>query len=112
MPSNRRTTPKRILLAAALIALALPASCTWPWQRRETPPRMLRAVDAIDTQRWQAGVPIGGIGAGKIEVLTGGAFGNITINNNPLHPIAAPRGCFAAVRTRTGGRGSGRRHET
>lgn len=64
------------------------------------------SVDAdsgiISNVRLESGVPLGGIGTGKVELLTDGAFGNITINRNSEQPIPLARGSFFAVRT-TGG---------
>lgn len=40
-----------------------------------------------DTPRDEAGVPLGGIGAGKIEFCRNGRFTNITTNNNVEAPI-------------------------
>jgi uncharacterized protein (DUF608 family) len=52
---------------------------------------------AISSERWRSGVPLGGIGVGKIEVLTDGAFGYFTINHNWDRPTDVVRGCFGAV---------------
>ena len=49
-------------------------------------------------QRLASGMPLGGIGTGKIELFTDGRFGNLTLNNNFHQPIENPPGCFAAVR--------------
>ena len=58
---------------------------------------------------WRSGVPFGGIGTGKIEVLPGGDFANITINNAWDRPLDRMRGSFFAVVAKSrSGRGTGR----
>lgn len=49
---------------------------------------------------WPYGFPVGGIGAGKIEVLPNGEFANITINNNWDLPISRVPGTFFAIATK------------
>ncbi len=44
-----------------------------------------------------SGVPLGGIGTGKIEIFPNGRFGQFTTNNNPDRPITNTEGCFAAL---------------
>jgi len=51
----------------------------------------------ITDQQWQHGVPLGGIGTGKIELLSDGSFGNFTINNNWNTPYGWCQGAFAAI---------------
>src|SRR5688572_12227965 len=64
------------------------------------------AIDAqtgvVTDERLASGVPFGGIGTGKVELLTDGTFGNLTLNNNWDRPIASLPGSFFAVRTRVG----------
>ena len=48
-------------------------------------------------QRLFSGMPLGGIGTGKIELFTDGSFGNFTINNNYHQPVENPQGCFTAI---------------
>lgn len=65
-------------------------------------------------ERWQAriaaamnaGVPLGGVGAGSVEMGRDGRFRNITINNNRTVDLRIPvaRGSFLAVRTAVRGR--------
>lgn len=50
----------------------------------------------------RCGVPMGGIGAGKIELSRDGWFRNITINNNLDAPFYAPAQCFSALWVKTG----------
>ncbi len=45
----------------------------------------------------RCGVPLGGIGAGKIELCRDGRFRNITINNNIDAPFYRPPLCFMAL---------------
>lgn len=54
--------------------------------------------------RCRCGVPMGGIGAGKIELDKEGVLTAITINNNCEVPVYKTRGSFFAARVRQGGR--------
>lgn len=56
----------------------------------------------IHNTRWTSGVSLGGIGCGKIELLTDGAFGNFTINNNWDRRTGMVKGTFFAIRTDNG----------
>ncbi len=58
---------------------------------------------AITDQRWKSGVPLGGIGVGKVELLTDGSFGNFTTNHNWDRPYGWAKGAFAAVWARSEG---------
>ena len=49
------------------------------------------------------GVPLGGIGAGKLELFPDGWLGNVATNNNWDHPIPFSRGSFFALHTVSGG---------
>ncbi|MCX7019571.1 MAG: GH116 family glycosyl-hydrolase [Candidatus Sumerlaeota bacterium] len=49
------------------------------------------------TRPWPSGVPLGGLGTGKIEILSNGAFANMTINNSWDMPVERARGTFLAV---------------
>lgn len=55
----------------------------------------------ITNARLSSGVPLGGLGTGKVELLTDGTFGNLTLNNNPERPVAELPGSFLAVQART-----------
>jgi len=59
--------------------------------------------DSVKT--WSNGVPIGGIGTGKFEILPNGQFGNFTINNSWDLPVLRPRGTFLAVAAKATSRG-------
>jgi len=58
----------------------------------------------IHSQKWQAGVPLGGIGCGTFELRTDGTISHATINNNWDAPTGNLPGCFAAIWTNAGGR--------
>jgi len=49
----------------------------------------------------RSGVPLGGIGTGKVEIAKDGVFTNITTNNNQEAPIYNAPGCFFAFREDT-----------
>ncbi|MCX7000314.1 MAG: GH116 family glycosyl-hydrolase, partial [Candidatus Sumerlaeota bacterium] len=51
----------------------------------------------IRSVRWANGVPLGGIGCGKIELLTDGSFANATIYNNWDRRTGFLKGSFFAV---------------
>ena len=52
--------------------------------------------------RWASGVPLGGIGVGKVELLTDGSLGGCVINHNWDRPTGWLRGAFIGVRARQG----------
>jgi len=56
----------------------------------------------IDT-RWKSGVPMGGIGVGKIEMMSDGSFAHFTNNHNWDRPYPWAKGAFAAVWTQAAG---------
>ena len=58
----------------------------------------------IHSQRWRSGVPIGGIGCGKFDILTDGSFGNFTINHAQDKPTGWMKGVFAAVSAAANGK--------
>lgn len=49
-------------------------------------------------ERLLSGVPLGGLGTGKVELFTDGTLGNLTTNNNWEAPVAELPGSFFAVR--------------
>lgn len=56
----------------------------------------------IVNEHWKSGVPLGGIGVGKVEIYPDGWFGRATINHNWDRPTKALAGAFAAVSVRDG----------
>lgn len=46
---------------------------------------------------WRSGVPLGGIGTGKFEILTNGSFSNFTTNNSWDFPTRQVPGTFLAI---------------
>lgn len=51
----------------------------------------------VYNQRWRSGLPLGGLGCGKIELLTDGALGNFTGNHNWDQPTRVIPGAFFAL---------------
>ncbi|BDI32030.1 hypothetical protein CCAX7_40810 [Capsulimonas corticalis] len=78
-------------IAAAGIASAAPVNSFEP------------ATGTIVDKRWQSGLPLGGIGVGKIELMTDGSFGNFTNQHNWDRPYAWAKGAFAAIRVKSAG---------
>lgn len=62
----------------------------------------------ISNERWQSGVPLGGIGCGKLEILTDGGFGFFTGNNNWDRPTGRIKGAFFAIYAQSGGKKAAR----
>lgn len=58
---------------------------------------------------WNSGVPVGGIGTGKFELLPNGQFGNFTINNSWDLPVLRPQGTFVAIAAKVASRRGGAR---
>ena len=65
-------------------------------------PSFDRDTGTIIDRRWQSGVPLGGIGVGKIEMMTDGSFGNFTNQHNWDRPYGWAKGAFAAIRAQSG----------
>ena len=65
-------------------------------------------TNTVTGERWAAGVPLGGIGCGKVELLTDGWMGRATINNNFDRATGVLRGAFFAVRASGGGKTAAR----
>lgn len=59
--------------------------------------------DRLWFQHDRNGVPLGGLGTGKIELAQDGGFVNISINNNQDAPIATVPGAFFLYRERASG---------
>ncbi len=61
-------------------------------------------VPVVENERWQSGVPLGGIGCGAVELMTDGSFDWCVINNNWDRPIRNEMaGAFFALRWARGG---------
>ena len=58
----------------------------------------------VHSRRLASGVPLGGLGAGTIQVMSDGLISGATCNNNWAYPTRDLPGCFAAVHVRTGSR--------
>ncbi len=56
----------------------------------------------VHSQKLLSGVPLGGVGTGKVEIMTDGSFAHATMMNNGDRPTGSLTGCFAAIWTRTG----------
>ncbi len=54
-------------------------------------------TNTITNERWLSGVPLGGIGCGKIEALTDGWLGYYSGNHNWDRPTGRMRGAFFAL---------------
>ena len=99
--------PWRLLRVFALtVASGLLCAAAEP-----TPPAGCQGFDeaagVLRNAPWHAGMPLGGIGCGKFELLPSGWFGRFTINHNwdmPLweDPFVPSRGTFLAVSVRDG----------
>lgn len=63
-------------------------------------------VHVDDTvQGWTNGMPLGGVGTGKFEILPNGQFANFTINNSWDLPVLRAPGTFVAVAAKATSRG-------
>ncbi|MEO7719686.1 MAG: GH116 family glycosyl-hydrolase [Capsulimonas sp.] len=81
----------RVLLLSSLAATHAAAA-------QSLRPSFEPATGTIVDARWKSGVPLGGIGDGKIELMTDGSFGNFTNQHNWDRPYKWAKGAFAAVR--------------
>jgi len=94
--SERRAEARRRSVVSLLaVAIATVSGCRAMERAAYRPEGVGRLVT---NERWRSGVPLGGIGCGKIELLTDGAFGNFTINHNWDRPTRVVRGTFFALR--------------
>lgn len=85
----RAAPPVDSLVPVATVVAAPPADSFDP------------ATGTIIDKRWQSGLPLGGIGVGKIELMTDGSFGNFTNQHNWDRPYPWAKGAFATVRVQT-----------
>ncbi|HEY3268884.1 MAG TPA: GH116 family glycosyl-hydrolase [Armatimonadota bacterium] len=76
---------KRYLLPLVALA-AIPARASYD-----------PATGAIVNERWKSGVPLGGLGCGKVEAFTDGSFGRATINHNWDRPTGVLNGAYATL---------------
>jgi uncharacterized protein (DUF608 family) len=53
-------------------------------------------------------MPLGGIGAGSVQLMTDGAFSHSTVTNSWSHPTGDLPGCFGAIWTRSEGKTTAR----
>ncbi len=88
----------------ATLSLGTPAGCKFdyvclsPNERYLTDGRAERWIrDHQKGKEVRCGMPLGGIGAGKIEIARDGWFRNISTNNNIETPFYHPDGCFLAA---------------
>jgi len=86
-----------LLLSAAILSLVTASGIA-----AAQTPSFDSATGTIVDSRWQSGVPLGGIGAGKIELMTDGSFGNFTNQHNWDRPYGWAKGAFAAIRAQSG----------
>ncbi len=56
----------------------------------------------IKGEAWRSGVPLGGLGCGKLELCTDGWLGNYTGNNNWDRPTGRIKGAFFALYAESG----------
>jgi len=92
----------RFLPLLAALCLALPVNTLAVRAQEAVKPSFNPATGTITDARWKSGVPLGGIGVGKIELLTDGGFGNFTNQHNWDRPYGWAKGAFAAVRVQAG----------
>lgn len=105
-----RTSSHRFMCCVLFLCLAVYASSPVHAQKPVPEIPSLKAkVSNLDdgiihSQRWNSGVPLGGIGCGTFQILTDGTISQATINNNWNRPTGDLKGCFASVWTSAGGR--------
>jgi len=86
----------RTLLAILAVQLLAASAIAAP------PPRSFdSSTGTITDQRWQSGLPLGGIGVGKIELMTDGSFGDLTNQSNWDRPYKWAKGAFAVIRVQS-----------
>lgn len=76
------------LLIMIMASLALSAAAEEPPAARDL---------SIDSERLASGVPLGGLGAGYVELMTDGSLGTVAFQNNWERPIRDTKGSFFAV---------------
>ncbi|MHB0998890.1 MAG: GH116 family glycosyl-hydrolase [Armatimonadota bacterium] len=88
---------KEVLISVFMIALTA-SVCT----------AMDEQTGTITNESWKSGVPFGGIGCGKLEILTDGWLGYYTGNHNWDRPTGRLKGAFMAVHAESGGKNTAR----
>jgi uncharacterized protein (DUF608 family) len=83
------------MLVGAEIPDLVPSAARAPWD-----PDTGEVAQTSSREAWLSGVPHGGLGTGKFEILTNGVFANLTINNNWDHPVRRAEGTFLAIGTK------------
>lgn len=84
---------KRIFLVALALAFAASARASYDAK-----------TGWIVNEHWNSGVPLGGIGVGKVEIYPDGWFGRATVNHNWDRPTKALAGALAIVAIKDGGK--------
>jgi len=95
-----KLSPLRLLPLLAVLCFASLVHTTAARSQEAVKPSFDPATGTITDARWESGVPLGGIGVGKVELLTDGGFGNFTHQHNWDRPYGWVKGAFAAVRAR------------
>ena len=85
----------------ALVAVSS-ARAADPWAEPDLP------AATIENARWLTGVPLGGLGVGKVELYADGAFARATTNHNWDRDTGLLRDAFFAVAANHGGTWQGR----
>ena len=67
----------------------------------ESPAGSVTVREDSENPKLISGVPLGGIGTGKVEICPDGALHHLTINNNDVFPIDGMPGTFLAVSARS-----------
>ena len=95
--ANVLRTIARVLLASLTFVLLAPNSAFAQPATAGVSQPVDGITGTVHSRRLDSGVPLGGIGAGSLQVMTDGRIGCATINNNWAFPTGDLPGCFAAV---------------
>jgi non-lysosomal glucosylceramidase len=93
------------LVPPLVLIIAVPA---WLGAQSAITPVIDPKTGVVHSSTLLSGMPLGGIGTGKVEILTDGSFAHATIMNNQDRPTGPLPGCFAAIWTRAGTQTSAR----
>ncbi len=94
-----RSAPRRSRIPWRVVVLVLSAAlCAAPARAADDPwaPPDLGAATVINA-RWESGVPLGGLGVGKVELYADGGFAKATTNHNWDRDTGFLRDAFFAV---------------